>query len=53
MSCTIFGGRPLRGGGGFIGLFAVSDATMILKINDIYLPMFIFFVWLPPPPPVS
>jgi len=43
MSCIIFGGLPRFGGGGTVGLFATNDATIILKINDIYLPMFALF----------
>lgn len=34
MSFIVFGGRPRRGGGGFIGLYAAKDATTILKIKD-------------------
>jgi hypothetical protein len=44
MSCIIFGGLPRFGGGGTVGLLATNDATIILKINDIYLPMFNLFL---------
>jgi hypothetical protein len=43
MSYIVFGGRPRFGGGATVGLFSTNDATIILKINDIYLPMFNLF----------